>query len=320
MQGFFDEVFADLSRRDGSTFPVLLNAAEKHDESGKTVFVRFTVFAATERRQYERNLIAAKTLAAGDRARLREQLAEDARTRSTIEERLAGSQNAAALREQFIAVLGHDLRNPLAAIEGAMRLLGKTPLNERATSIVGMVRGSVERMSELIDNVMDFARGRLGGGLAINPRSTDIVPVLEHVISELEIAWPDRVVERDYRIHGPVYCDGKRIGQLLSNLLGNAHSHGAADGPVRVTAYSDEVGFVLTVANSGEPIPPDAMDRLFEPFTREDLRPTQQGLGLGLYIASEIARSRRASLRCGLPERRHASRCEYQCIKVPRIK
>ncbi|MES2292696.1 MAG: PAS domain-containing sensor histidine kinase [Pseudomonadota bacterium] len=296
MQGFFDEVFVDLSRRDGTAIPVLLGAAERHDAAGKTMFVSFTAFPASERRQYERNLIAAKTTAVSDSARLREQLAEDARARMTVEERLAVSQNAAALREQFIAVLGHDLRNPLAAIDGAMRLIAKTPLNERATSIVGMVRQSVERMADLIDNVMDFARGRLGGGLTINPRNTEIAPVLEHVIGELEIAWPERVIERDFQVSGPVYCDGKRIGQLLSNLLGNALSHGAAQGPVRVIARSNDASFSLAVANTGDPIPPDALERLFEPFTREDLRSSQQGLGLGLYICSEIARSHQGEL------------------------
>jgi phosphoserine phosphatase RsbU/P len=296
MQGFFDEVAIDFCRPDGNSVPVLLSAVERHDELAKTKFICFTAFPALERRKYERNLVSAKNISAGDNSRLREELAEHLRARLSAEERLSGAEHAAALREQFIAVLGHDLRNPLAAIEGAMRLIGKTPLNERATAIVGMVHQSVGRMAHIIDDVMDFARGRLGGGLAIHPRNTNLVPILEHVIRELEIAHPERPIERIFNIPEPIYCDGKRIAQLLSNLLANALSHGASDGPVGVTACTEGTTFALAVANTGMPIPQAAMDRLFEPFTREDVRPSQQGLGLGLYIASEIARAHAGKL------------------------
>ncbi len=296
MQGFFDEVSIDLSRADGGTVPVFLSAAERHDEHGKTNFVCFTIFPAVERRRYERNLVSAKNAVASDNSRLREQLAEDARARLSAEERLSTAQNAAALREQFIAVLGHDLRNPLAAIDGAMRLIAKTPLNERAASIVGMVQQSTARMADLIENVMDFARGRLGGGLTVSFRNTELAPVLKHVVEELAIAWPKRQIVSEFNIESLVYCDGKRIAQLLSNLLGNALVHGAADGAVHVNADTDEGIFTLAVTNAGDPIPPGAMQRLFEPFTREDLRPSQQGLGLGLYIASEIARAHAGTL------------------------
>lgn len=291
MQGFFDEVAVDLCGSNGNTTPVFLSAVERHGEGGKTQFVCFTASPAAERRQYERNLLTAKNLAATDNSRLREQLAEGAQARLTVEENLSTAQHATALREQFIAVLGHDLRNPLAAINGAMRLIAKTPLNERATNIVGMVQQSVGRMAELIDNVMDFARGRLGGGLSLSQRATDLAPALEHVVRELEVAWPGRQIVRDLQVTELVYCDGRRIGQLLSNLLGNALVHGAPDGPVRVSTAVENENFTLRVRNSGDPIPEDAMARLFEPFTREDVRPSQQGLGLGLYIASEIARA-----------------------------
>jgi signal transduction histidine kinase len=89
----------------------------------------------------------------------------------------------------------------------------------------------------------------------------------------------------------PVACDGARISQLLSNLLANALTHGASDSPVLVHARSDENGFELSVTNNGEQIPPQAVDRLFEPFSRASTTQGQKGLGLGLYIAAEIARA-----------------------------
>ena len=289
MQGHFDEVALELARADGTHIPVLVNGVEHNDASGATTFVRFAFFPAIQRRSYERNLVSAKAATVTDNTRLREQVAADARERMKVEADLSNAQQAAALREQFIAVLGHDLRNPLAAIEGAMRLLAKTPLNDRATSIVTMVHQSVGRMANIIDNVMDFARGRLGGGFIISPRNTDIEPTLEHVVHELQIAWPDRAIASEFNIGESVYCDAHRIGQLLSNLLANALSHGAADGVVRVTAKLKSGLFELAVTNNGSPIPDEALGRLFEPFTREDVRSSQQGLGLGLYIVSEIA-------------------------------
>jgi signal transduction histidine kinase len=93
-----------------------------------------------------------------------------------------------------------------------------------------------------------------------------------------------------------VYCDNARVGQLLSNLLANAITHGDARQPIRVDARSDEDGFELRVINGGEPIPPAWMGRLFQPFSRASARPGQEGLGLGLYIAAEIARAHEGTL------------------------
>jgi sigma-B regulation protein RsbU (phosphoserine phosphatase) len=86
-------------------------------------------------------------------------------------------------------------------------------------------------------------------------------------------------------------CDHSRISQLLSNLLGNALNYGAPDKPIRVRAGMDAAVFRLSVADVSDPIPPAAMERLFLPFSRGAVRPTQQGLGLGLFIASEVARA-----------------------------
>jgi sigma-B regulation protein RsbU (phosphoserine phosphatase) len=94
----------------------------------------------------------------------------------------------------------------------------------------------------------------------------------------------------------PIRCDGARIAQLLSNLLANALMHGAAEAPIEVRASSRTGIFELSVANRGEPIPPDTMTRLFQPFFRAPGRSAHQGLGLGLYIASEIARAHGGTL------------------------
>lgn len=210
---------------------------------------------------------------------------------------LQGERQNSILREQFIAVLGHDLRNPLASIDAGARMLMKTPLNDKASGIVGLIRSSIGRMSGLIDDVLDLARGQLGSGLSVQ-RNADqpLAPVLDQVVAELQSSSPDRVIVTHFELDQPVSCDRPRIAQLLSNLLGNALTYGASDQPIRVEAATAGGIFELSVANAGEPIPPQALERLFQPFTRGAVRPNQQGLGLGLYIASEIARAHGGTL------------------------
>jgi signal transduction histidine kinase len=219
------------------------------------------------------------------------------------QERLAASEaalmderKAAELREQFIAVLGHDLRNPLASIDAGARVLSHTPLDQRATPVVKLIQKSVRRMAGLIDDVTDLARARLGGGLVLDRSAALLGPTLEQVTAELHAAWPERAIEAGITLPEPVYCDQARIAQMLSNLLANALTHGAADGPVSVKASTRDGVFEMSVANRGEPIPPATIQRLFQPFTRASVRSNQEGLGLGLFIASEIARAHGGTL------------------------
>jgi len=211
---------------------------------------------------------------------------------ASSEAALLSHQQAEELREQFVAVLAHDLRNPLASIDAGMRLLLREPLNEKSTTYVGMLQNSVKRMAGLIDDVMDFARTRLGGGFKLKRiAEAQLRPVLEQVVDELRSAWPDRAIETDFSIDRGVNCDPNRIAQLTSNLIGNALKHGDGKTPVRVFAATTGECFELSVANSGAPIAPEVIEKLFQPFFRGAQQSTYEGLGLGLYIASEIARA-----------------------------
>jgi signal transduction histidine kinase len=219
-------------------------------------------------------------------------------------ERLAASEatliderHSSELREQFIAVLGHDLRNPLASIAAGTRMIAKADTKEAVTEISGLMQTSVNRMSRLIDNILDFARGRLGGGLSLERSAEEpLQPMLEQVIAELHLSNMARPIDASFDIHGPVNCDVQRIGQLFSNLLGNAIAHGSPEKPIRVRAATHGSSFELSVANSGNPIAPATMERLFQPFYRGQVRASLQGLGLGLFIASEIAKAHGGTL------------------------
>ena len=290
MQGFFNEVALDIVKKDGERFPVLVNATERKDAEGKPQFIRLTVFNATDRRRYERDLLNArdelKKLNEALEKRVAQAVADQLRSDTALKSQLSEAE----LREQFIAVLGHDLRNPLAAISAGGRLLQRTKLDEKAGPIIVMMQQSVARMASLIDNVLDFARGRLGGGLTLTLSNQPLEPALRQVIDELQSTHPQSIIKADIALTKPVQADPVRIAQLFSNLLGNALTYGTAGEPVIVTAKTEEQ-FALAVCNSGDPIPPAAMERLFAPFSRGEVRPSQQGLGLGLYIASEIAKA-----------------------------
>ena len=203
--------------------------------------------------------------------------------------RLLDERNASELREQFIAVLGHDLRNPLASINAGVHLLSHLPQVDRGKTILTMMLASVQRMSGLIDNVLDFARGRLGGGLALDNSTFQLEPMFRQVVDEIRLAFPDRTLETSFDLDVPFVGDKGRMAQLFSNLLGNAVTHGSDDTPIRIEASNGPDGLKLAVSNGGDPIPETALVRLFQPFYRGEVRSSLQGLGLGLFIASEIA-------------------------------
>lgn len=283
MQGHFEEASLDLRTADGGKFAVFGNARVVSDAEGRHLSTRLALLKSTGRRLYERQLLDAR-----DRSETTEQATQAA---------LAAEREASELREQFIAVLGHDLRNPLASISAGARLLQKDQSEERRTRLFEAIQGSVMRMSGLIDNVLDFARGRLGAGIPVDLRPDVLLgPVLEQVVTELRIGVPDRVIETSFQLPEPIRCDPSRIAQLVSNLLGNALTHGAKEEPVRIRADVDGVALTISVANGGAPIPEPALERLFHPFFRGEVRPSQQGLGLGLHIASEIAKAHAGTL------------------------
>ncbi|WP_262297172.1 GAF domain-containing sensor histidine kinase [Microvirga sesbaniae] len=216
---------------------------------------------------------------------------------ATSEADLLDERKTAELREQFIAVLGHDLRNPLASIDAGAKMLRREPLSPKGSTVVGLIQSSVGRMAELIDNVLDFAHGRLGSGLKLDRDAhVPLGEVLEQVVDELRAAWPERRINTQLAVTKTVSCDRARMAQLLSNLVANALTHGAREEPILVRAATLDGSFELSVANQGEPIPPATLKRLFQPFFRVAARPSQQGLGLGLYIACEIARAHGGSL------------------------
>ena len=272
LYGFQSYISMPIFRRDGTFFGTLCAIDPKPAKLNAQVVGMFKLFAEL----LSFNVDAEERLASSEAALFSERQSSD-------------------LREQFIAVLGHDLRNPLASIDAGASLLAKEKLDGKARTILPLMQKSVRRMANLIDNVLDLARGRLAGGLALKRnREEPLEPALVQVVEELRAAWPERPTEAEMQLDAPVDCDPARIAQLLSNLLANALVHGT--GPVRVTARSEGGALELAVTNGGAPIPPEVMARIFQPFYRAAADGNRQGLGIGLYIASEIARAHGGTL------------------------
>jgi signal transduction histidine kinase len=221
-------------------------------------------------------------------------------TRSELtatEAALAEERKTGELREQFMAVLGHDLRNPLRGVRAFAELLLRRPLDQQASEYAGLILDSAMRMQSLIDNLLDLARGELRGGLSLEREATtDLEPTLRGIVAECIAAHPDRVVATKFSLLQPITCNVSRMAQLFTNLLSNALTHGSGDKAVTVEAVTHDGLLELSVANAGEPIPEAALEHLFRPFYRNTVRSDREGLGLGLYIAHAIATAHGGSL------------------------
>jgi signal transduction histidine kinase len=217
------------------------------------------------------------------------------------ESKLLAEREVAELREMFIGVLGHDLRTPLGALSFYAELLKEGPLDKDQ---IKRMEASISRMSELIGDTMDFTRGRLGGGITLRDLTdAPLEPVLKQIIEEMGLLWPGRKIGTHFALNENFRYDRNRMAQLFSNLLSNAMTHGKPGTPVLVDVSSDGGKFELSVANAADPIPSELMQQLFQPFLRGRTNTNRKGLGLGLYIASQIAKSHGGTLEASSTEK-----------------
>jgi signal transduction histidine kinase len=197
------------------------------------------------------------------------------------------------MKDMFIGILSHDLRNPLSSIVMAARLLLEAEdIPSHHLRSIARIANSGARMSKLIDDVSDFTRGRLGGGIPVHPGRADLVEICRAAIDELTPLFPGRPLSFETIGDCAGEWDRERIAQVVSNLVSNALRHSDAAVSVRVSGEADTV--VLEVRNGGAPIAEEDMGKLFEPFHRGMHK--GGGLGLGLYIVKEIVRAHGATI------------------------
>ena len=194
------------------------------------------------------------------------------------------------VRERFIGILGHDLRDPLTAVMMSATLLSAMiPAEDKQAQLVAKISRSAERIERMIDDVLDFARGRLDGQIPITPTLVDLGDVCRAVVDEARALSPGREIELETRGDLRGLLDRDRVSQALGNLVSNARHYGI--GPITVRAWEreDRHAIFTSVTNHGPTIPPAVIARIFDPFARATTTRRSGGLGLGLYIVDQIA-------------------------------
>jgi signal transduction histidine kinase len=199
------------------------------------------------------------------------------------------TEKVARSREMFLAVLWHDLRNPLNAIRMGSSILDEQgELNEQDRRMVVQIRRSAEAMNRLISDLIDLSTGEIRGGLPLHPALTDLADLSRQVAEETRAGAPDRPVH--LRTSGDLRgrWDPGRLRQALSNLLGNAVQHGA--GPIEVWAADAGPEVELGVRNAGPPIPRERLPTIFDPLSGRSASGGRRAgsLGLGLHIVHQI--------------------------------
>ncbi len=227
-----------------------------------------------------------------------EDIADMIRFNESIDQELAESVNfytdrVAHSRELVVGILSHDLRSPLQGIALATELsLHMGQLNERQTMLSKKVLESTQRMGALINDLLDVTRARFGAGLPVVRVMMNMGTVAEQIVDEVRVVHPRRIIELSVAGFLVGEWDKARIGQVFSNLLNNAMQYGSHSAPVRVCLNGDSKAVTVTVANDGVPIPLDKIKMIFDPLKRlvadDDVTPTAQNLGLGLYITREV--------------------------------
>lgn len=219
------------------------------------------------------------------RSALAAQLSSEAQRRREAEDQ-------ARFAETFVGILGHDLRNPLNAITMTARLLRRTAATPTEMNAVDRVQSSARRMSNMVEQLLDLTRSRIAGGIPIERQPVEVGALALEVIDELRRAYPGRAISWAGVGAAVAEADRDRLGQVVSNLVGNALEHGDPARPVAVELRISGDELALAVHNDGPPIAPELLPDLFEPFRRTVVRSQRsKGLGLGLYITAQIVRA-----------------------------
>lgn len=205
-------------------------------------------------------------------------------------------RTTAEFRERLIGIIGHDFRSPLGAIlMSAGLLVERGDLTEADARLVGRIASSGTRMGRMIEQLVDFTRTRLGSSLELSPVPSDMGDICGDIAEELSMTSPVEVVARATGdLRGT--WDAVRVAEAISNIAGNGQHHGKRGETVYIDSYADDDVVVTDITNQGTDIPADVLPTIFEAFRRGDAKPKAGHLGLGLYIASEVARAHGGTL------------------------
>jgi PAS domain S-box-containing protein len=269
MQGSVREIAVEVVRADGRRLPALINSVLQHDEAGQPRVVRTTVFDATDRKEYERELLRARQKA----------------------------EQADKVKAGFISMISHEIRTPLSAIMGIGHLLESTELSPSQQKYVRILRSSSEALMSLVNDILDFSKIE-SGTLTVEERPFDVRELVYGIVYAQQVKAHEKGValdiEVDERIPGTLLGDPVKIGQVLTNLIGNAVKF-TQKGEVRLLLAAEKVeeekvSVRFAVSDTGIGIAADRLARIFDDYTQAsyDIGLKYGGTGLGLGISRKL--------------------------------
>lgn len=203
---------------------------------------------------------------------------------------LAEKERIQQFQERFLAVLGHDLRNPLASFDMGLGIVRQRTQDVAAVRVLDRMAASSVRMSRMIEQILDLTRSRLATGIEVRPKPMDLRDTLRNIIAESSTMHSERDIEL-LCPSLPGEWDPDRLEQVFSNLVGNALVYGDSARPITVEARAERDAICVEIHNDGPPIPDELQSCIFDPFRRGERDSTASktaGLGLGLYISREV--------------------------------
>ena len=214
------------------------------------------------------------------------------RRKQALQHELHERTEALRINEMFMAVLSHDLRTPLLTVSTSASLLKRQPEGDKVVTLAERILRSGQRMSAMIEDLLDVTRIRQGSGLPLRPAPADMGALVRRALDEVQSNWPGQVVEPSFEGALEGCWDGERLGQVLSNLVGNALQHGSPEHAVRIEVDGRQADTLSVAVSNAGIIAPELLGAIFAPFRgRERPAGRHQGLGLGLFIADSIVRA-----------------------------
>lgn len=281
MQGSVAEVKLEVLHRDGSAIPMILNA--RLQPIGDSAVHEIAAFVVRDRDLYERELLLA-------RKRLERLVAE-------AHELEQAARDRAKFAEEMVGIVGHDLRTPLSVIAMSGDLLARSGLAPADARVVERILRASGRATNLIGDLLDFTRARIGQGLTITLEPTDLHESVAQIVEELKPASTSHPLRHQRLGEGECSVDVNRLAQVIGNLVGNAQAYGAEDEAITVTSAIEASTCSVAVHNYGPPIPDEIREGIFLPMTRAASAGTSsRSVGLGLYIVRAIAEAHGGSV------------------------
>jgi sigma-B regulation protein RsbU (phosphoserine phosphatase) len=290
MQGSVAEVKLDLIHQDKHIVPMLLNGVRREHAAG--AFYELALFCTTDRDKYERELLKARKEA---EELLAEKMAAEAALLRAQEKLNAAHEKAerrALFAEQMVAIVSHDLKNPLTAIKMASEILARTEQRSKEIKLLGHISGSADRAHRMIAELLDFALARVGRGITVSFAEGDLHKIASQSVAELQVAFPQAQLVHVTIGTSTTRLDSDRVQQIIGNLVANSVAYGDLQQPITITSSIENGTASICVHNAGSVIPESLRSALFEPMTRGTGKDSDvRSVGLGLFIVREIARA-----------------------------